>query len=66
MKNLNKILGIIAFLGVNCLSAQTGIIRGKVVDEITSKAVKGATVSISELTKINTDLDGKFELIVPV
>lgn len=66
MKNVIKIIGIIASLGINYLSAQTGTIRGKVVDEITSKAIKGATVSISELNKINTDLDGKFELIVPV
>lgn len=66
MKNVIKTFGTIALLGANYLSAQTGIIRGKVVDETTSKAIKGATVSISELTKTNTDLDGKFELTVPV
>jgi hypothetical protein len=65
MKNVIKLFGIIACLGANYLSAQTGIIRGKVVDEITSKPIKGATIGISESTKINTDLDGKFELVVP-
>ena len=66
MKNLKKLFGIIAFIGANYLNAQTGIIRGKIIDESTSKPLKGANVSLSKEIQTITDLDGKFELVASV
>ncbi len=66
MKNLKKLFGILALLSATQLLAQTGILRGKILDESTANPIKGANISISEQIKTVSDLDGKFELVVPV
>ncbi len=47
--------------------AQTGTIRGQIIDDATGEALIGVTVAVKETTKGSiTDFDGKFEINLPV
>lgn len=47
--------------------AQTGTIRGQVIDDATGEPLIGVTVAVKETTKGSiTDFDGKFEIGLPV
>jgi hypothetical protein len=63
MKNIRYYLSTLFALSLGILSAQTGIIQGKVLNAITNEALPFATVGIQGTTTgIATDINGEFKL----
>src|SRR5690606_26757836 len=54
---------LVGWLLSTSVAAQDGIIRGKVIDDVTGEALIGVTVQIMETSKgTSTDFDGVFEI----
>jgi outer membrane receptor protein involved in Fe transport len=66
-KLLGKFFLILFFvLTANGLYAQTGQVRGKIIDSETGEPVFGATVAVRSEKKVTkTDFDGKYQLELP-
>lgn len=66
MKNLKKISLIILLLGFsNFVYAQTGTIRGTVIEDATGEPLVGVNVLVEGTTRgASTDIDGKFEITI--
>jgi hypothetical protein len=63
MKNIRYYLSTLFALSLGILSAQTGLIQGKVLNAITNEALPFATVGIQGTTTgIATDINGEFKL----
>lgn len=61
----NMYLTILSLLAGMGFFAQNGVIKGKVIDEITGETIIGANITYADGKGTSTDYDGNYELIVP-
>ena len=66
-KVILKLLPVFLFLLINLISAQTIILKGKVIDSTTKSPVENVNIiTIGNNYSATTNLQGEFKLIVPV